>query len=307
MAFTKENLNYAQQYSQALDQEFPYSLYFGALYQSPSNSIYKIEGADTIKIPHLSTSGRVDGDADSIDSVVRKRRFNNKWIPKVLTNHRVWETPVHPTQIDRTNYVASIQNITQVFNQEQKFPEMDAYCVSKIYNDWRELGKVADTTILTEENVLKTFDSLMKRMTKKRVPTNGRILYVTADVEEMIKNAKQISRTMDVTTGNSNINRIVNSIDLVSIVVVPNELMCTSYNFDEGYEIGTTAKQINMLLIYPSAVLTPVNYTFAQLDPPSAGTQGKYEYFEESFEDVFVLDYKKDAIAFNVGSIADYE
>ena len=38
----------------------------------------------------------------------------------------------------------------------------------------------------------------------------------------------------------------------------------------------------------------------AQLDPPSAGSEGKWEYFEESFEDVFLLPNKVNAIAFNI-------
>ncbi|EQH19567.1 hypothetical protein [Clostridioides difficile] len=48
---------------------------------------------------------------------------------------------VHPADINQTNYVASIGNITKVYNEEQKFPEMDAYCISKIYADWTALGK----------------------------------------------------------------------------------------------------------------------------------------------------------------------
>ena len=32
MAFEKQNLNYAKEYSQALAQAYPYTLYFGALF-----------------------------------------------------------------------------------------------------------------------------------------------------------------------------------------------------------------------------------------------------------------------------------
>jgi len=55
-----------------------------------------------------------------------------------------------------------------------------------------------------------------------------------------------------------------------------------------------------MFLVHPNAVITPVSYQFAQLDPPSAGSEGKYIYFEESFEDVFILNKKADAIQFVV-------
>ena len=170
-------LNYAKEYSQALAQAFPYSLYFGALYNTPNNGRYKWTGAKTIEIPTISTTGRVDADRDTIGNAARN--YNNAWETKVLENQRKWSTLIHPADIDQTNYVASIANITQVYNEEQKFPEMDAYTISKIYADWTGQSKTASTTALTEENVLAEFDALMEKMDEARVPVTGRILYVT--------------------------------------------------------------------------------------------------------------------------------
>ena len=77
--------------------------------------------------------------------------------------------------------------------------------------------------------------------------------------------------------------------------------MMTAYDFDEGWAVDDeNAQQINMFLVHPTAVITPVSYEFAQLDAPSATTNGKYYYFEESFEDVFILNKRKGALQFNV-------
>ncbi|HCP7258899.1 TPA: capsid protein, partial [Clostridioides difficile] len=38
----------------------------------------------------------------------------------------------------------------------------------------------------------------------------------------------------------------------------------------------------------------------SKLDEPTAVTEGKFFYFEESFEDVFILNKKADAIQFVV-------
>ena len=76
--------------------------------------------------------------------------------------------------------------------------------------------------------------------------------------------------------------------------------MKTEYTFDNGFEVGRSAKDIAMCLVHPSAILPIVSYEFAQLQAPSAVTQGKYVYFEESFEDVFILDKKHNAIKFVV-------
>lgn len=291
-------LNYAKEYSQALAQAFPYALYFGALYNTPNNGRYKWTGAKTIEIPTISTTGRVDADRDTIGNAARN--YNNAWEPKVLENQRKWSTLIHPADIDQTNYVTSIANITQVYNEEQKFPEMDAYTVSKIYADWTGQSKTASTNVLTEDNVLTEFDALMEKMDEARVPVTGRILYVTPAINTLIKNAKQITRTINVESAGSTINRKVSRIDEVEIIAVPSTLMKTAYDFTTGWAAGGGAKQIHMFLVHPVAVITPVSYQFAQLDEPSATTEGKYYYYEESFEDVFILNKKADAIQFVV-------
>lgn len=289
-------LNYAQQYSQALAQAFPYALYFGALYNTPNNSLYKVTGADTIKIPVLSTTGRVDANRDSIATPARN--YNNNWETKVLSNQRKWSTLVHPMDIDQTNQVASIANITKVYNEEQKFPEMDAYTISKIYADWTGQSKTPIKVALTVANILTQFDTMMQKMDEARVPVQGRILYVTPGVKTLLKNAESIQRSLDVQSGNGTVNRNVMRLDEVEIVAVPSDLMKTVYDFSTGWKAGVGAKQLQMVLIHPIAVMTPVNYQFSQLDPPSAKTEGKYYYYEESFEDVFILNNKADAIQF---------
>ena len=298
-------LNYATEYSRALSQAFPYVLNYGALYATPNNNRYRWVNAKTIEIPSISTTGRVNANRDSI--AVAQRNYDNAWEPKTLTNERKWSTLVHPMDIIQTNMVTTIQNITQVFNEEQKFPEMDAYTVSKIYTDWLTTvdpvtgqARVADTTTLTTSNVLDVFDALMLKMDNERVPSNGRILYTTFETRDIIKNADKVSRSIDVESGPNTIDRRVNRLDEVQIIPVPATLMKTLYDFTAGWAIDTSAAQINMFLVHPIAVITPVSYTFAQVDEPSAGSEGKYIYYEESFEDVFILNKKSGAIQFNI-------
>lgn len=288
-------MNYAQSYQAALAQAYPYVLHFAALRSTENDGRYKWTGAKTIEIPSLSTTGRVDGSRDTIGTA--SRNFNNAWEPKTLTNHRKWGTLVHPMDVDETNQVASIQNITRVFNEEQKFPEMDAYLVSKVLSDWKTAGGTADTTVLTTENILQKFDAWMEAMDEANVPTTGRIWYMTPAIHTILKQAIEQSRSIK--NGDAAIKRAVENVDNVQIEKVPSALMKTVYDFTEGWKAGTGAKQIRSLLIHPSAVITPEKYAFAQLEPPSALSEGKYVYFEESYDDVFVLNKRKAAILFN--------
>ncbi len=289
-------INYAKTYSDTLAQAFPYALSFGALYATPNNGRYRISGGKTVEIPVINTSGRVDASRDTVSDSARN--YENTWESKVLSNQRKWSTLIHPQDIDQTDYAATIGNITSVFNNEHKFPEMDAYTVSKIYSDWTALENTAVTTTLTADNILGIFDDMMADMTEARVPVCGRILYVTPDVMKLLKASSGISRSLDVKTGSGEINRTVTMLDGVSVVEVPASLMKTAYTFTNGWTAASGAKQINMLLIHPEAVITPVSYEFACLDAPSAATGGKYVYYEESFEDVFILNNRADGICF---------
>lgn len=300
-------INYAEQYARALAQSYPYVLNFGALYATENNGRYRMgEDGKTIYIPNISTTGRVAADRDTIATATRN--YDNAWEPKVLSNQRKWSTLVHPKDIDQTNEVASIQNITRVFNEEQKFPEMDAYLISTLYKLWSSTdpkdsskqAMTADATALAKENVLTVFDKLMLNMDNARVPANGRILYCTYEVQTMLKEAAGIIRNFDVQQGGGAINRSVSRIEEVQITGVPSTLMKTAYDFTAGWKPADSAKQVNLFLVHPNAVITPVSYQFAQLDPPTAVTEGKYIYYEESFEDVFILNRKQDALQFNV-------
>lgn len=132
-------LNYATEYLQTLEQMFPYVLYFGDLFATPNNGRFRWVNSRVIEVPTISTTGRTDGDRDTIGT--RKRNYNNEWKPLTLENHRQWQTLVHPRDIAETKGVVAIGNITKVYNEEQKFPEMNAYCVADtvaVQNEKRE-------------------------------------------------------------------------------------------------------------------------------------------------------------------------
>ncbi|WP_305153804.1 capsid protein [uncultured Clostridium sp.] len=284
-------LNYAQQYSAELAQAYPYVLYSGALWSNENSSKYRIVDAKTIQIPSISVGGRTNGDRETIGGFTRN--FNNSWETKTLKNHRTWETLVHPKDIQETNQVVSIANITRVMNEEEKFPEMDAYIFSTIFKLRNELEAIQELEYdLTVTNVLDEFDNMMDKMDEARVPVAGRVLYCDTFTKTLITKAISIVRS----NGDKKLVRDVERLEDVEIISVPTDLFYTKYTFSNGFEKDAEAKGIKMLLLHPSAILPVVSYEFAQLQAPSAMSKGKYVYFEESFEDVFLLNKRKDAI-----------
>lgn len=291
-------VNYAEAYERALAQAYPNVLNFGELYNTPNNRIYTFLNAKTIHIPSISVTGRTNVNRDAIDGNF-KRNVDNEYEDKTMQFYREWSTSIDPADVDDTNMVLTIQNATKVFNETQKFPEKDAYLVSKIYADWTTEGGTADQTVLSVENVLSVFDKLMEAMDEALVPFSGRICYVTPAVKTLLKNASQINLNKDV-TAQGNINRVVNRLDEVKLVTVPSVLMKTAYDFETGFSEGDDAHQINIFLVHPSAILTPSKYSFVGVEAPAAGTKGDYIYYEKEYSDVFILNNRVSAIAFNV-------
>lgn len=281
-------LNYAEQYSSALANAYPYVLNFGALWNTENSSKYKVVDAKTIKIPSVTTGGRVDGSRDEIGSF--SRNFDNDWETKTLNHHRSWETLAHPRDIDQTNQVTSIQNITKTMNETEKFPEMDAYLVSQVYklrNEQEAIEPIANGS-LTKDNILAKFDALMAEMDEALVPIQGRKLYVDTYTKKLFTDALEANTRRN--TGTKNVDRTVSRIDEVEIISVPTALMKTAYTFTKGWAAAEGALQIKMFLVHPSCILPIANYEFAELAPPSAMSKGKWVYYEESFEDVFILN-----------------
>lgn len=268
------------------------------MYNASNNQVYKFVDSKTIHIPSISVGGRKNVNRDTMDGSFT-RNVDNSFETKTLTFYREWSTSIDPADVLDTNMILTIQNATQVFNETQKFPEKDAYTISKIYADWTAEGKTADTTALTVDNILTVFDKLMEDMDEALVPSMGRILYVTPAGKTLLKSASGIGLSRSVER-QSDINRIVNRLDEVKLVTVPSFLMKTAYDFTTGFKPSTSAKQINLFLVHPSAVLTPNKYAFVGMEAPAAGTKGDYIYYEKEYSDVFILNNRTGAIAFNV-------
>ena len=292
-------VNYAEAYERALAQAYPNVLNFGELYNVANNQVYKFVDAKTIHIPSISVTGRKNVNRDAIDGTFQ-RNVDNAYETKTLTFYREWSTSIDPADVMDTNMVLTIQNATKVFNEEQKFPEKDAYTISKIYADWVAEGKTADTTALNVDNVLSVFDALMEAMDEALVPSQGRLLYVTPAVKTLLKSASQIGLSRNVQNGENAINRVVDRLDEIKLITVPSFLMKTAYTFSTGFAPAGSAKQINMFLVHPSAILTPNKYAFVGMEAPAAGTKGDYIYYEKEYADVFILNNRTGAIAFNI-------
>lgn len=300
-----ETVNYAEQYQQAVQQAFyDGHLYTAPLWNSPSNGLISFDGAKHIKLPRLTIEeGRRDRKRREITDI--KANYSNDWDSYELTNERYWSTLVDPSDIDQTNYVVSIANITRQFNLDEKMPEMDKYMFSKLFleKQTKDGGKGITTDTLDEKNILTAFDNMMVDFDEARIPNQNRYLYVTPKINAMLKQAEAMNRGLTLKDPN-NVQRTVYSLDDVNIVVIPSDLMQTAYDFTVGAKTIDDSKQIEMMLIYNGVQIAPEKYTFAGFDSPSAKSSGNWLYYEQAYNDVLLLNTKTAGIQFVIADKA---
>lgn len=286
--------NYVDVFLSELQQKYARELTSAAL----TTDRVQFVGAKTIKIPRLDVAGYKDHNRAG---GWNRQNISNDFELKVLTFDRDVEFFVDAMDVDETNQILSAANITNVFEQEQAIPELDKYRYSKLYADLVALGKTPDTTALTIENVLQVYDNLMEKMDEASVPESGRILYATPHVYKLLKQAQEMQRFINVQSNNGVINRVVRQLDDVTLVKVPSDRMKTVFDFTDGAVPGVGAKQINMILVHPSAVLAPIKHTAIYLWPPGSHTQGDgYLYQNRRYTDLFIIERKADGVQMNV-------
>lgn len=292
--------DYAEQFERELQQKYARELTSYELTQSNQN--VKFINAQTIKLPRLTVSGYKDHNRNAVG--FNTGSVSNDWEPKKLSFDRDIEIVIDPMDIDETNLVVETANIQNVFETEQAIPEKDSYRYSKLYSEavqYASKGAAIDTTVRTADTVLDWFDKASEAMDDNSVPTEGRILYCTPAFATLLKNAKDIQRTIDARSGGG-IDRRVTGLDDVKIKKVPSARLKTKYDFTDGCVPAKDAKQINAILIHPSCVISRDKYAYMKLFTPGSDsrTADKYIYQNRYYTDTFLIENKACGIAMNV-------
>lgn len=291
--------DYAELFTRQLAQKYERELVSYDL--TLSNQGIKFLNAQTIKIPRLTVSGYKDHNRGTID--FNTGSVSNDWEPKKLQHDRDIEIPIDPMDVDETNLVAEMANIQNVFEEEQAIPEKDSYRFSKLLTEattYTSDGATVDETVLTKANILEWFDEQMARMDDNSVPQDGRLLYLTSTMQKLFKEADGITRTMSVGAAGV-INRNVHSIDDVTMKPVPSGRLKTKYNFTDGCVPAADAKQMNMILVHPSCVISRDKYAYMKVFTPGTDsrTADKYIYQNRYYTDTFLIQRKACGIAIN--------
>lgn len=292
-------LKYAETFAPALEQKYAKELASYELFQS--NKQVKFIDAQTIKLPSITLSGYKDHTRGSLG--FNQGTITNEWEPKKLAHDRSIEFVIDPMDVDETNKVVSIGNVQNTLEEEQTIPEKDSYVFSKLYTEattYATDGATISTEALTTENILEQFDSAMEKMDEAGVPGAGRLLYVTPKVNKLLKEAKDIQRVMGV-TGEGSVKRSIYDLDDVKIKVVQSARLKSKYNFTEGCVAAADAKQINFILVHPTAVIARDKYSYINAFEPGEDSRTADNYLLQSrfYMDAFLVKNRANGIYIN--------
>ena len=292
-------LKYAEQFAPIIEQKYAKELTSYDLFQS--NKQVKFMDAQTIKLPSITLSGYKDHTRGSLG--FNTGTITNDWEPKKLEHDRSVEFVIDPMDVDETNKVVSIGNVQSTLEEEQAIPEKDSYVYSKLYKEaetFASNGATISNEALTAENILVQFDEAMEKMDEAGVPAAGRLLYVTPKVNKLFKEAKDIQRVMGV-TGEGSIKRTVHDLDDVKIIVVQSARLKSKFNFTEGCVPAADAKQINFILVHPTAVIARDKYSYINVFEPGSDSRTADNYLLQSrfYMDAFLVKNRANGIYIN--------
>ncbi len=191
----------------------------------------------------------------------------------------------------------ALGNLIRIWMRDHVAPEMDAYRFAK-YAAWSGVQAATPAT-LTANTVLGAFDDAMLAMDEEEVPADGRILYVSSTVNKFIQAA--VTRIL----GNGGaVDRRVQLLDNVTIIPVPQRRFYTAVDLNAGatssaggFAKSSGGKDINFMLLHPSAVVQPTKLNNLKYFAPEVNQQSDGHLWQyRLYHDAFVEENKVKAI-----------
>lgn len=169
-------------------------------------------------------------------------------------------------------------------------PEVDAYRFSK-YASWPGVSEVGTPTTLTSSTVLAAIDVAIGQLNADEVPEEGRLLFVSDTVQTFLNQA--VTRTLG---NDAAVSTRVREYNGMSVIMVPQTRFYKGITLNAGATGGaggfiktvSTGRDINFMVIHPSAVLQPiklnqVKYFSPEVNQTSDGHLWQYRLYHDAF------------------------
>lgn len=193
------------------------------------------------------------------------------------------------------------------FIRTQVAPELDAYRFSTYASTTGIQQVSAGAALDTGAKVLAAFDVAMDKLDEKEVPAEGRKLFISSSCYNLLKG--QLTRTLSTETS---ADRRVFEIDGVEVIPVPQTRFYKGITLVDGSSAATggysktesTGKNINFLLLHPSAVLQVTKLDSLKVFSPEVNQAADAWLIQyRIYHDAFVYANKAEGIYSHIAAI----
>lgn len=180
------------------------------------------------------------------------------------------------------------------FIRTEVAPELDAYRFAK-YAGWADIQTTGGAT-LDANSILAAIDAAKLALDQKEVPREGRLLYISDSCLNALET--KVSRFL---ANENDVDRRVYRFDGMDVIMVPQTRFYTQIDLDAGAGVdaggysktGGTGKDINFMMIHPSAVLQVAKHESLKVFSPDENqTSDGWLVQYRIYHDAFVYDNK---------------
>ena len=257
-------------------------------------------GTNKIKLPKISVDGAGNYDRDN---GYAQGGISVSYEEHTLAYDRGRKFRMDVIDNDETGFDA-FRTAASEYVRTKEVPEIDAIRFAEIYaaaTRANTLGTAASKDLTSSDSILSLFDVAEKTLNEKEVPQEGRVLYVTNDVYAMLKADTALSRRLDVTQNNGQIDRRVTMLDgITPIIKVPQVRFNSLIQLLDGKTTGQTAggyqtitgnKPINFVYALQRSLHGVVKRHVTKIVTPDVNqTADSYDIFYRVHHDLIVRD-----------------
>ena len=269
-----------------------------AILDAPESAVQETANAKIILIAKMALQGMGD--------YARNTGFVSGDVTLTWQSHTFSQDRGRSFQVDQMDNVETaliaFGRLAGEFIRVKVVPELDAY---RFENMWTNAGTTAAAD-LTAATGVEAIDTAVQVMDDAEVPMEGRILYVSATMYTLIKQSDQFSREFNVKVPGDTIDRNFQSFDDMIVIKVPSARFQTDFDFydgttggqeDGGFVPAVGAKELNFMIVHPSAVLQIVKLAVPRVfDPQTNQSASAWKFDYRTYHDQFILDNKVDGI-----------
>ncbi len=227
-------INYASKYSSVIDERFK----LGAVTAPAINNDYDFVGAKTVNVYSIPTATMNDYTRTGANRYGTPEELENTVQEMTLTRDRSFTFSIDRGNFDDTMMANSAGAALQRQLDEEVIPELDIYRISAMCA--AEGVTASAATAVTKENAYEAFLDGTTALTNNKVPTAGRVAFVSAAFYKLIKLDDTFIKASDMAQ-NMLLKGAVGQIDGIPLILVPDSYLPENVSFVITHSMATVA------------------------------------------------------------------